>query len=463
LVDCSLLRRGTDGRYELHPLLRQFTGERLQQRFDVARQMQQNHAQWYGEWLHSYLPGLSGNRQSAALAAVEAETENVRTGWHWGGSVLSPSLIERFTPALFHFYNLRGWYREGAQLFEEAIAGLRAGAPTDGAMALAGLLIHLAQFYHRLSRLDAAQALLLEAMPLVRAQNRPGELGFALNALGLNAYMRGEYGEAQTPLEEALAHFRQVNEPAGIASVLNNLGNLVAAVDTDQNYAAARSFYAEAIGVARSTDNLLELARGLINLGTVEHVGHRYALAQAYYQEGISAGAAIGNRRLQAIGLTNLGEILVQTHDLPGAQQVLEQALALKQSLGDARGLVHTLNVLAGIEKELGNREAARGRWIEAVRSGLSAQALSPALDASLELAHLLAEDATTGSREAMQAVQLAEAILLESAAEAHIRREAKSLLDKLTVHLSGEERQRLAVQVQARGLAWLLDNISSD
>lgn len=75
--------------------------------------------------------------------------------------------------------------------------------------------------------------------------------------------MQGEYGEAQTPLEEALAHFRQVNEPAGIASVLNNLGNLVAAGwDTDQNYAAARSFYAEAIGVARSTDNLLELTGG---------------------------------------------------------------------------------------------------------------------------------------------------------------------------------------------------------
>lgn len=460
LVDSSLLRRGSDGRYELHPLLRQFAGERLQLRPDLARQVQQSHAEWYGEWLHGYLPGLSGNGQSAALAAVEAETENIRAGWHWVVQSLSPSLLGRYTPALFHFYNLRGWYREGAQLFEEAIDRLRSDAPEDGSAALAALLIHLAQFYHRLSRLDAAQALLSEAMPLVRAQNRPGELGFALNALGLNAYMRGEYGEAQTPLEEALAHFRQVNEPAGIASVLNNLGNLAAAVDTAENYAAARSFYSEAIGVARSTDNLQELARALINLGTVEHVGHLYPLAQIYYQEGIAAAAAIGSRRLQAIGLTNLGEILVQTHDLPAAQQVLEQALALKQTLSDARGLVYTLNALAGIEKELGNRAAARQRWIEAARSGLSSQALSPALDAALELAQLLAEENETNGEGRVEAIQLALAVLAHPASEAYVRNEAQALLDRPALRPTDEERRMWEAKVLIRGMGGLLADL---
>lgn len=109
------------------------------------------------------------------------------------------------------------------------------------------------------------------------------------------------------------------------------------------------------------------------------------------------------------------GNYSAEAQDLPGAQQVLEQALALKQSLGDAHGAGPYTECPGWIEKELGNREAAAAAGIEAVRSGLSAQALSPALDASLELAHLLAEDATTGSREAMQAVQLAEAILLKS------------------------------------------------
>ncbi len=465
LVDRSLLRRTESGRYELHPLLRQFASEHLERMTGLAQAVQQAHAGWFGRWLAAHLVGLSGHQQQAALIAVETESENIRAGWRFAVDSRAVGLFDAYAPGIFHFYNLRGWYREGVQIFDEGIAALRAVGPVAGAPeALAALLIHQAQFYHRLNRLEAAQALLTEALPQVRLQNRPGELGFALNALGLNAYMRGEYAEARLPYEEALRHFRQLTEPAGIATVLNNLGNLAATVDESQVYAEAKAFYREAIEIARTTGNLQELASGLLNFGTTEHVNRAYAQARLYYEESIQVARVIRSRRLQAIGLTNLGEVLLRLHDPAAARRTLEDALALKQALGDSRGLVYTLNVLAGIDKEMGDPATACRRWLEAARLGLAVQAISPTLDALLELAELLAdalvEESERKGESRAGAAQLALAVLLHPASEGHVRNEAQALLERPALRPTDDERRQWEARVFIRDIGGLLADL---
>ena len=459
LVDRSLLRRAAAGRFEIHPLLRQFAGERLAKRAELQRAVQESHSRWYAYWLRSHLAGLSGQRQPEALAAVMLDTENVRAGWNFAAAQASPALLDTYGPGLFHFYNVRGWYQEGAHMLEAGMAGLRAAPDSEEArLTLAALGIHLAYFYHRVNRLAEARRLLEEALPPVRAVNRPGEVGFALNGLGLNYYMAGEYDLARPWFEEALTHYQQVDQPAGRASVLNNLGNLSAAVTPDPTYAEACAFYREAIAIARSNGNLSELARGLINLGTTEHVQHAWQSARRYYEEAIAVAENIGSRRLEAVGLTNLGEILIQLRDLEGARVSLQKALALRRAIGDQRGRVYSQIVLAGIEKETGDRASARRLWLEAARLGVEIQTLAPALNAGVELAVLLTEEESTQTSGFPKGLLLALAVLRHPAAESYTQKAAQEVADRLTSSLGEAERRAADALAESIGFARLLE-----
>lgn len=461
LVDKSLVRRTGEGRYELHPLLRQFAAERLQATPAVAQATHQRHATWFGAFLQHHLAGLSGAGQQAALQLVEAESENLRSGWRYAVDAMLPALIDQYVPGLFHFYNLRGWSQEGAHLFALAIDGVRHAATAhqaDAAKALGALLIHQAEFYHRLSRLATAQSLLAEALPLVEQHNRPGEVGFALNALGFNAYMRGDYAEARTHYDLALAHYRALAQPAGIATVLNNLGNVAAALDPSPTYVEAHALYSESITLARTTGNLQELARGLLNLGTIAHVNKAYAEARYYYEESSRTAARIRSQRLHAISLTNLGDILLQLRELPAAQKALEEALQLKQRMGDQRGMIYSSNVLASIYQQLGERDRARHCYRDAVRIGVAIQALPPVMDALCCLARLAVED----DRPAL-AAQLAGLVLYHPTSEAHTRILAQALLTELAVTFSPEEQRLLVAKAQFHDLSALVEEGSGD
>lgn len=449
LIDKSLLRRTAEGRYELHPLLRQFAAERLQTVTDLAQTVQQCHADWFGAFLQRHLAGLSGAEQRTAVQQVEAELENLRSGWRHAVENRQAALIDCYTPGLFHFYNLRGWYQEGAQLFTLAIEQLRqARNHTDDERALGALLIHQAEFDHRLGRFAAAQALLAEALPLIQQHNRPGEVGFAFNALGFNAYMRGAYAEARPHYTIALTHFRTINHAAGIATVLNNLGNVAAALDPNPTYTEAHALYSESITLARATGNFQELARGLLNLGTIAHVNKAYTEARYYYEESIRAAELIRSRRVHAIGLTNLGDILLHLDELPAARRTLEEALILKQTMGDQRSMIYTLNVLASIHYKLEEIPQAQERYIQAVRIGTAIQAWPPVLDALLELARI----AIAMERQPW-AVQLAGMVLHHSATEAHTRRAAQSLLTDLAITFTDEETNVLQAKAQFHDL----------
>ena len=449
LIDKSLLRRTAEGRYELHPLLRQFAAERLQTVTDLAQTVQQCHADWFGAFLQRHLAGLSGAEQRTAVQQVEAELENLRSGWRHAVENRQAALIDCYTPGLFHFYNLRGWYQEGAQLFTLAIEQLRqARNHTDDERALGALLIHQAEFDHRLGRFAAAQALLAEALPLIQQHNRPGEVGFAFNALGFNAYMRGAYAEARPHYTIALTHFRTINHAAGIATVLNNLGNVAAALDPNPTYTEAHALYSESITLAHATGNFQELARGLLNLGTIAHVNKAYTEARYYYEESIRAAELIRSRRVHAIGLTNLGDILLHLDELPAARRTLEEALILKQTMGDQRSMIYTLNVLASIHYKLEEIPQAQERYIQAVRIGTAIQAWPPVLDALLELARI----AIAMERQPW-AVQLAGMVLHHSATEAHTRRAAQSLLTDLAITFTDEETNVLQAKAQFHDL----------
>jgi predicted ATPase len=80
LVERSLVDRAEGGRYGLHELLRQFAAERLEAAGDAAP-TRRAHAAHYAEFLRARHDRLADAFDTAVLAEVDPETDNLRAAW----------------------------------------------------------------------------------------------------------------------------------------------------------------------------------------------------------------------------------------------------------------------------------------------------------------------------------------------------------------------------------------------
>lgn len=96
LEDKSLVRRAAFGRYELHPLIRQYASQKLRQYSrKVEDQTQRQHAQYFCAFLKEHEPGLKGGRQAEALNEIDTDIENVRAAWDWAAAHHSLDLLDQ--------------------------------------------------------------------------------------------------------------------------------------------------------------------------------------------------------------------------------------------------------------------------------------------------------------------------------------------------------------------------------
>ena len=68
LVDKSLLRLDSNGRYQIHELLRQYAAEQLEKSADDVAQTQSNHAAFYIQFLHQRSGDVSGRSSTGSAA-----------------------------------------------------------------------------------------------------------------------------------------------------------------------------------------------------------------------------------------------------------------------------------------------------------------------------------------------------------------------------------------------------------
>ena len=83
LTTKSLLYRTPDGRYEGHGMLQQYAAARLDGSPDGGRAVRDRYAAYYLDLLSGWEADLHGPRQQEALAAIDAESDNIRTAWAW--------------------------------------------------------------------------------------------------------------------------------------------------------------------------------------------------------------------------------------------------------------------------------------------------------------------------------------------------------------------------------------------
>jgi predicted ATPase/DNA-binding SARP family transcriptional activator len=130
LVDKSLLRRLSAGRYSMHELLRQFAAEQLDAA-DERAAVEARHGTYYLGFVAARGRRLGRDQPREAAAEIQAEIDNVHQAWNWAVAETRTTELAQAAYGWWQFCLLTGRDVESRRLFGLAIARLRSAL--DGA------------------------------------------------------------------------------------------------------------------------------------------------------------------------------------------------------------------------------------------------------------------------------------------------------------------------------------------
>jgi predicted ATPase/DNA-binding NarL/FixJ family response regulator len=336
----SLLHLEADGRYQIHELLRQYAEERLALcSSEDSIHTRDTHSAYYLTFLSERDMAMNGGRQLQATAEIAAELDNVRAAWLWAIERRNIAGMVRATNALYIFYQFRGRYMEGVQLWERAVQGLddvTLAEYPDAAL----LPYELGMFYVRLGRLEQARVL-FEGCHLVRRRlSGPSSLGRSsdpLLGLGLLATLRGEHAEAQQLVEQA----RQTSERAGHLGNQRTADYYLAGIYLAQGQCQEAQRHAEAAyAVAKASEDRWFMAYCLNEMGNAARASGAYEQARHDYQASYALRAEFGDPEGMAVSLSHLGAVAILQGDFETAEDVYQRSLAIYRDINDQGGLV---------------------------------------------------------------------------------------------------------------------------
>jgi predicted ATPase/DNA-binding SARP family transcriptional activator len=336
LVENALIRLDEFERYQIHELLRQFAYAQLAAgpNYEAAATA---HAQYFFTLLIDRKQALHDSRQQAAIAAIQAEIDNVRAAWQW--AILQPDLpyVVASADTLYDFFRYTCRYSEGKELFAGSAArlhGTPAGLPSQGALEVAKHFDTLAAVfaYHLGEYLEAAQC--FHAVLAAAGDGRAvGDVAIAHTFVGFIAGWQGQFPDAERHLQASISHYELTGDHSSLAAVLYGMSDMYAhsgwfqkAVDCAQRCLA--------LGMQLGRNDLLgnahcELAFALKSLGYPK-------LALEHYRQGCSCSERSGDRLAYSMNLGGVGIELCQLGKKQWDQgfALIEQSLAICEELG---------------------------------------------------------------------------------------------------------------------------------
>lgn len=360
LVNKSFLHPLEPGRYDLHPMLRQFLAEKLEEAGETAV-ARQHHTTYYLEFVAQQGSG----EEVAERQAIRAEMANIRAAWHWTAQRQNLSLLSCSAPILHGFFSAQSWFQEGIAFFAYAADKLRgetAVSPQHASL-LCDLLGRQARLGIQIGQIEEARQILAEATTYLQqvesAETRAAVLGY----LAITAYYAGEYGRAADLAGESL-HLAQISgDQDGIAFAHNFMGSCAKAMG---EYGLAKERFEVAVQTYYRMEDGMGAAMALNNLGNLAQATGDFAEAQRCYQECSALFKAHDHIHGAATTLANAGKLALKMGNYLEARELLTESLALKQQIHDQRGTAVALINLAEVALVMGRCQETRQFLVQA-------------------------------------------------------------------------------------------------
>lgn len=318
LVEKSLLQTVAHGgatRFTMLETVREYGLERLTAAGEIEA-AQGAHAAWYLAVATAEDFNAVGEAHARWLARMDTEHDNFRAALAWARGRGEAAIGMRLVAALWDFWFMRGFFREGRAWLETMVT------------------------------LDRAHPVSIEMR------------GVVLRGIATLALRQGDLAAATTAAEQSLACYRETADEQGIASALTILGS---AAFERNDYDGAIAHHTRSLAFARDIGNRRGIAVALHNLGRAERFMGNYERASAYYQQSEAIDREMGAIEQLARVLGNQGHMARDRGDLASARPLIENSLALYQQMGEKRGTGIALAQMAMIACDNGDLATARG------------------------------------------------------------------------------------------------------
>jgi predicted ATPase len=374
LVSKSFLQQATPaGRYEVHELLRQYATEKLAASPAAQAAARDRHSAHYTGALARFAVDLQGPRQRAAMAEIEADSDNVRTAWNRAVEQEQIDRLDRAMEGLARFYRRRGRYQEGEAAFGGAADRLTAGAhpsspgPGDTAhmgdrlRVLARALVWQAYFNRALGRRELAtrlrrQSLALLQRPELADRDTRAERALLTQHMGRAVFL-SDYEQARHLLEQSLALYRTLDDRWRTAAALYSLGT---AALFRGAYVDSRCALEESLKIFQALGDQEGTAWTMADLTAVATQQGRFEEAERLARESRTITQALGDREGIGIGLLALGRSVGYLGEFAKARSVLEECLRVFDDLGRPGWIIPARAYLGRVNLHLGHYKDAR-------------------------------------------------------------------------------------------------------
>ncbi|MCX6050330.1 MAG: tetratricopeptide repeat protein [Chloroflexi bacterium] len=365
LIDKSLLRRTTNGRYDLHELIRQYAQVHLVQTGQLAA-VQQRHAQTF----LNYAEGVERRFYSAECRRLrdqlEPDIDNFRSAFEWGlsseGLATMPDLALRLATTLPRFWYVLPNWREGKQWLQRALAHSQNLSPAMQARIQLGFGI----FEHAWSHYSVALKHFEAAKPLFEQRTDPRYSAWIYNQTAQCYFAVGRLDEADAATQESLARFRSVGDKwtTGVATWL--LGCIAKA---RQDYAGALTLAQECLNIFRSLDDSDCMVLALNLQGELALLQNDFVQAERHYRASLTLCEKTNNQHGKAWVDFELGETMLGQGQMDQAVVFFCAALAFRLAIGDQETACTAFQGLAVAAAQSGQTKLAARLFSAATRS----------------------------------------------------------------------------------------------
>jgi len=441
LVTKSLVRRAAAGRYDLHELVRQYAAQRLSENAMDEAATRAQHSRYYLALAQQNEGDLFGPHQAQAVVALNAEIENARAAWQWAARH-DVAALRAPTRALYWYYDLRNLPRDGAALFENAIANAQAIADDSAREIAVGHWRALqAMFVYRENHLDAAKQFLTQCFAVLEKYGDCAEWMDALWIRGQVAWARGDFDLSARCLQRAL-DAPKARSPWQTAICLILLGNVEFERGNDDD---SYRTLTESLRIARAQGDPTLIAYAISSL--TRHASRREKIAELepLAREACELAKQSGHRFAMALAFAQLAQLVWAKRDMAQAKQLCRESIAVCRAQGDDWWLSATLNQLGNFEMATGQLGAAEQSIREAIQVALRGDFHANALDAlvSMAAARVKAGDGTT-------ALEILAVVLQDPAIKHHARTRAEKLRARLAARMSPSEMELIQAQTSS-------------
>lgn len=427
LVDKSLLTRAGE-RLLMLDVVRTYALDRLTSDTAMERRARERHLACFTAMLQSVQSEVE-RADAAAIQRVADSIDDIRAAWNYATQTGNASALARAMDGMFHFYETRGWAREGAEIFAQSRTAMAAASQGHGAarlirMTAARLDAREGVFLHRLGDLQRAESLLSRGVAATRELEETPELVFALHRLGAVHYSMGDYAEAERLHREVLTLAEKLNDRLAVGWAMTHLGNVAWARG---EFDAATRLYTAALDVLREESDYNGIWVTVNNLGVLAASRQQYDEAQRRFREALALQSELKNPRLGAHGLHNLGCAASASGDFERAREWFHEALEISERMGYESIAGITLVDIAELEILENNEAEATAALHRALRTAAAAGNDPLALQAMLTLAQLRVWQGDTHG-----AAELAGLIAAHPSSDPDVRRKTAELLGEI-------------------------------